>query len=114
MTARTKAEMDALVLGQLRERDFRQQVVDYARLLGWKVWFVWSSIHSPSGWPDLFCIHPARVEAFAAELKTEKGRVTAAQLETLGLLKAIGIRTYLWRPSMWAEIEAVLKGEKGE
>lgn len=49
-----------------------------------------------------------------AELKTEKGRFSHAQLNWLGRLEEVAgwptdaVDVFTWRPSMWAEIERVL------
>jgi len=35
------------------EKQFAQQVVDLARLLGWQVYRTWLSVRSQAGFPDL-------------------------------------------------------------
>ena len=42
------------------------------------------------------------------ELKAEAGRVSAAQAIWLDRLRAAGAEVYLWKPSMWPEINRVL------
>ena len=92
----------------LSEKAFAQAVVDLARWTGWRVHRVWTSRHSPSGWPDLvLCRPPALI---VAELKTARGRLTPPQrawLEALG--QCPGIEVYCWRPADWPAIEARLQ-----
>ncbi len=45
-----------------------------------------------------------------AELKSEKGKLAQEQALWLKAFREAGLPAYLWRPSMWPEIEAVLKG----
>lgn len=106
MAALTKAEVDALVRSQIREKDFRQQVVDYARLHGWQCWWVWRSDHSPKGWPDLVLAKPPRL--VLAELKTERGTLSPAQSETIATLRECGLTVFVWRPRDWPAIEETL------
>lgn len=93
----------------MSERELQENVIAMAQLLGWRVQFTWSSVHSPAGWPDLFMVRVDR--ALAAELKTERGKVTTAQREWLDRLAAVGVETAIWRPSDWlsGQIEEVLR-----
>ena len=99
----------------VRERDFQRTVVAYARLRGWLVGFTWRSLHSPFGEPDLRLLRAGEPAGAGtpgrlvwAELKTETGQPTAEQYEWLYLGHLAGIECFLWRPSDWPEIEAVL------
>lgn len=90
------------------EKEFQQAVREFARLTGWRDYCHWTSIRSPAGYPDLTLLRPPRV--VFAELKSEKGRVSAAQEETLALLRDCpGVETYLWRPSDWDAIAEALR-----
>lgn len=81
---------------------------EYAWLVGWRDYCHWISVRSPAGYPDLTLVRPPRV--VFAELKSEKGRVSAAQEETLALLgDCPGVETYLWRPSDWDALMEVLR-----
>lgn len=83
----------------LSEKQFRQQILDLAHLLGWKCYFTWASLHSPAGYPDLCMVRLSRI--IFVELKSESGKVTEAQQEWLDALAATGkVEVYLWRPSM--------------
>jgi hypothetical protein len=90
------------------EKEWAQVVADYARLCGWARFHPFLSIHSPSGWPDeTFCRPPRLV---VAELKSEKGKLTAAQRRWLDLLGACPpLEVYVWRPSDWPQVQAVLR-----
>ena len=97
----------AILDAEVKEKDFQADVRRYAELHGWKVAFTWSSKHSPSGWPDLFMARDG--EVVTAELKTEAGKTTWAQRDWLRILAGTGkCRMFLWRPSSWRQIEAVL------
>ena len=90
------------------EKAFAQAVVELAAWCGWRVYRVWNSRHSPSGWPDLvLCRPPALI---VAEVKSARGRLSAAQrawLEALG--QCPGIEVYVWRPTDWETIAARLQ-----
>ena len=58
------------------------------------------------GFPDLLMVRGKR--GVAAELKSEKGRLTQDQEHWLLALGAAGIEVYEWRPADWDEIERVL------
>ncbi len=89
----------------LPELDFQAQVVDLAELRGWDV--TQNSILSPKGCPDLFMQRRERL--VAAELKSEKGRLTAEQRVWLSYLTASrGVDVYVWRPSNWNQVEEAL------
>lgn len=90
----------------MSEREWQAQVVDAARLLGWRVYHTHDSRRSEPGWPDLALVRDRLV---MAELKTENGRVSEAQSDWLDALRAAGVETYLWRPSDWDAVLATLQ-----
>jgi hypothetical protein len=90
----------------MTEREWQAQVVDAARLMGWRVYHTHDSRRSAPGWPDLALVRDRLV---MAELKTETGRVSPEQQQWLALLDAAGVETHLWRPSDLDEVLAVLK-----
>jgi hypothetical protein len=57
----------------------------------------WTSINSPAGFPDLVIIGPYGI--IFAELKREGENPTPEQLKWLTMLRALGYRAYVWRPS---------------
>ncbi len=82
-----------------------------ARLLRWLVYHTYDSRNSTPGFPDLVLIRPPRL--IVAELKTETGRVTDEQKLWLENFKAVPmVETYVWRPSDWKKVEAVLQRER--
>ncbi len=92
---------------QVTEKNFRQQVIDLAKLYGWKCYFSWTSIHSPRGYPDLSLCKPPRL--VFSELKTMKGQLSEYQVEWMDLLSDTPhCEVYLWRPNSWEIIQAVL------
>ena len=113
----------------IREDDFLAQVIEAAHLYKWKaVHFRKAMIRRATsggkakwvtpvqadgaGWPDLVLLHPERGQLLVAECKSEKGRVTPAQerwLEAFGGLA--NCWAFVWKPSMWDSIVAVLKGD---
>jgi hypothetical protein len=95
-------------LPALTEREFQRQVMDLARILGWTLYHPALSKWSERGWPDLALVRPPRF--VLAELKRENGKPSAYQQTWLELLRACpGIETYLWRPSDFDTIAAVLR-----
>lgn len=91
------------------ERDLREQVRDLANLFGWKMYFSWTSLHSPKGFPDLVLACQVRKRIVYAELKTEKGKVSDSQREWLDELTACGQEVYLWKPDDIEEIARILR-----
>lgn len=95
------------------EAAFQAQVVQLARLCGWATFHPWLSVKSAHGWPDLALARTGRL--VLAELKSDQGKVTAAQQGWLDLLRTVeGIEVYLWRPSDFDEIERVLNRARVE
>jgi len=80
------------------ERDLREQIRTLCKLFGWKMYFSWTSIHSPRGFPDLVLANPEQKRVIYAELKSEKGAVTPDQQAWLDTLEACRQEVYLWRP----------------
>lgn len=104
----TRGPAHAVMNGAVTEREFMTTVVRYATLKGWFVYHTHDSRRSNPGFPDLVL---ARDDVLIfAELKAEKGRVSKEQVEWLEVLGAANHgRAYLWRPSSWSLIEAVLR-----
>lgn len=103
---------------QVTEADFLRQVLDLARILGWR------SAHfrpawSARGWrtpvqgdgigfPDLILVR--RNRAIAAELKREVGgTVSNDQLLWLSAFEAAGLETAVWKPSDLTRIAEELR-----
>lgn len=102
-----KAKQRSAVHDAVSEKDFMANVIGAARLRGWAAYHAFDSRRSDPGWPDLAMARGERL--IFAELKTMRGRVTAAQTEWLEALRATGAETYVWRPDQWAQIDEVLR-----
>jgi hypothetical protein len=90
------------------ERELTGYVADLAHLFGWRRYHTWLSRHSPAGFPDEVLVRGARL--IVAELKSERGKVSAAQVEWLDALGQVpGVETYVWRPSDMDRIAEVLR-----
>lgn len=100
--ARTQAEQQAVLRGNVTESAFQAQVIEYAEARLWLVYHTYRSTRSPAGFPDLVLVRLSR--CIFAELKTEKGRPSPAQLKWLDALDLAGETAYLWRPSDWERI----------
>lgn len=97
----------------LSERELQQRIIDLAQLCGWRVAHFrpartdkgWRTpMQGNKGFPDL--VLARRGEVIIAELKSDKGKMSADQEEWA---TAIGARFVLWRPRDWNEIQSILK-----
>jgi len=100
------------------EREFQQQVIDLAHIFHWRVAHFrpaqtkkgWRTAVSADGmgFPDLVLAREGRL--IFIEVKSEKGKFSLEQSEWLEVLKATGkCEVYVWKPSQWDEIMAILK-----
>jgi hypothetical protein len=100
---------------------FQSVVVEVARLAGWRVAHFrparttqgWRTpvTADGAGWPDLVLVRPPRL--IFAELKSERGTVSARQTEWLDVLRLLPkAEVYLWHPSDWDELVEVLTGSR--
>jgi VRR-NUC domain len=90
----------------MTEAELQDAVVDLAKLRGWLLYHTHDSRRSAGGFPDLVLV---RGRVIFAELKSERGRVEALQRLWLHRLEAAGAECYLWRPSDWPTIDALLR-----
>lgn len=97
------------------EATFQAQVVELARILGWRCNHHrrsigkgnrWTTATSVVGFPDLTLWRRGRI--VFAELKSATGRLTPEQREVLASLAEAGPEVYVWRPSDFDEIKRVL------
>lgn len=109
----------------LSEIDFQRQLVGtkppgLAVLFGWEhvhfrpamTKFGWRTAGTGSlaaGWPDLILARPRDCRVIAAELKRDGVKPSPEQERVLEVLGASGLEVYVWHPSDWAQIEAVLR-----
>ena len=112
----------------MNEEELQNAIVEVAHVFGWRVvahrpmrtkhgWATgWR--YDGTGWPDLTMVNADRGLMVAAELKTEKGRLSDEQKawgETLSKLEATtaGVcRYYVWRPADWDDIVHLLSAGK--
>jgi hypothetical protein len=97
-----------LILEDIDEKTWRQQVVDWCEQRGALCYFTWDSRNSPAGFPDVFIVKGE--DAWSAELKTMKGELGALQRVWKAALSQVkrfhgGL---VWRPSDEEEILAAL------
>ena len=91
----------------MTERQFQSQVISAAKQLGWThIYHTHDSRRSAPGFPDLVLVKTGRI--VFAELKAEKGRVSEAQKSWIAALRLAGCTAFVWRPSDWDEICAIL------
>lgn len=106
------------------EADFQKLVIDFAHLHGWKVAHFRPArvrrggkeiYETPvgadgKGWPDLVLTKGARL--VAAELKSERGVVSAEQRAWLDRLAVAGVEAHVWYPIDWQTIQVTLGAER--
>jgi hypothetical protein len=93
----------------ITERQFSRQIDELTRTLGYVLYHTFLSVRSAPGFPDDVLVRPPRI--IFAELKSETGKLTAAQEGWLALLRQCpGVETYVWRPSQLQEIAVILQG----
>lgn len=102
-------------LPPLSEDAFLAQVLALARLRGWRCHHQrpartkssWrTAIAGSPGFVDLVLVRPPVL--IFAELKTDQGRLSAAQRAWIEALGCCGVEVYTWRPGDWSQIEEVL------
>lgn len=101
------------VLPPISEKEFQAQVIELARLFGFRVYHTFDSRRSAKGFPDLVLVHPRdHDKGFArvifAELKSERGKLSGEQKEWIALLRQTILEVYIWRPSDWPKIQTIL------
>lgn len=106
-------------LPAITEAAFTKQVLDLARVFGWRSAHFrpartanggWRTAVSGDGvgWPDLVLCRGAVI--LVAELKVGRGKATPEQQAWLAAFRAAGVPAFEWRPEDWEAIEAVLRG----
>jgi len=92
------------------EKDLATYVRDTAKLFGWRRYHTWLAKHSPAGFPDEVLVRRGRL--IFAELKSDKGKLSAEQeawLEDLRRVAIARVEVYVWRPSDMARIAEILR-----
>jgi hypothetical protein len=106
-----------LRLPGITESEFLDQVLQYAKLRGWrsahfrpaKTIDGWRTPVSGDGkgFPDLLLVRGDRV--IVAELKVGKNKLTLEQIAWLAAFKGANIPAFVWTPGEWPEIERTLE-----
>lgn len=79
------------------EASYQAAIVDLAHRLGYRAFHVHDSRRSESGWPDLVLASVRRRRVVFAELKSERGVVSAKQEWWMRALRVAGLEVHLWR-----------------
>lgn len=104
----------------MTEAEFFRQVVELAALLGYQYAHFrpamtkrgWRTpVQGPlgAGFPDLVLVSARRRRVIYAELKSDAGKPTPAQIMVRDLLSAAGDEAYIWQPKDWDAIVAILR-----
>ena len=104
---------------KVTEAIFTRQVLQLAKLTGWRTAHFRTAMNARGdyrtpvagdgkGYCDLTLV---KDRVLFVELKTDRGVLSPEQREWRDCLLAAGADWRLWRPRMWEEIEATLKGE---
>lgn len=111
MAARLTDRQKALRL--IPEKQFQRDIQKLLDIHGWTSYHAADNIprggwiaNIRPGFPDLTAVRAGRL--IFAELKTETGRVSPAQLDWHEQLRAAGVEVFIWRPSDMEEILKVL------
>lgn len=98
------------------EAELQAQVVELARICGWRTMHVrrsigkgrrWTTSTSVVGWPDLALWRPGQF--LLVELKTDRGQLSNEQAVVVASLRVAGVDARVWRPSDWdSDIEPTL------
>jgi VRR-NUC domain len=105
------------------EKLFQRQVIDLLHTFGYRVAHFMPAMNHKGQWrtpvaadgkgfPDLVAIRPKgrhSERVIFAELKTDKGRLSADQSAWLVDLERSGAECYLWRPRDWQSIVEILR-----
>lgn len=105
---------------RVTEADFQSTVLDLARVTGWMVAH-FRPARTDKGWrtpvaadgkgfPDLVLV---RDRVIFAELKSDRGRMSADQHAWIGALTEAGAEAYVWRPDDFDQIAATLRRDGG-
>lgn len=92
----------------ISEKDFMGQVIDLARMTGWRVYHTYDSRRSEAGFPDLVLVHPRRERVIFAELKSATGQLSVPQKAWLAALDEAGADVRVWRPDDLDLVTAIL------
>ena len=86
------------------EEIFKGEVIEAARLHGWRVYHTHDSRRSEPGYPDLALVHPVRCRYMLWELKVGDNGLSKDQAWWLWALGMSGLEVAVWWPSDWDTI----------
>ncbi len=110
----TSADYRRQVESAMTEKEFMVEIIHHARIFGWLVYHTHDSRHSAKGYPDLTLCHSKLKRILFMEVKTERGKVGAAQYEWLDAINAAGGTARVVRPSDWDQVVRLLEGGKND
>jgi hypothetical protein len=107
----------------ISEKAFQHEVIELLHLFGYRVAHFMPVMNAKGQWrtpvaadakgfPDLVAVRPEGKRPkrmIFAELKTDKGRISAEQAAWLANLDAAGAETYIWRPRDWNSITKICR-----
>lgn len=114
---------------KMTEREWQSKIVMLAKSCGWRVSHFRPARTADGGWrtavqydgagfPDLVMVHATRGLIYFVELKSEDGRMSAAQWDWLQEIELAArdtdsqVRGMVWRPSDWPKVAEMLAGGK--
>ena len=90
------------------EKQLLEAILRLAAMFSWRAYHTFDSRRSAPGFPDLCLIKAPRV--IFAELKSERGTLTAAQEAWIAELRQCpGVETHVWYPADFDAIVACLR-----
>ena len=107
-------DISNLPSAHISETEFQAHVIQIAEMYGWLCYHTYDSRRSEPGFPDLVLAHEDYGQIFA-ELKTDRGRVSADQARWAVRLqsaegKPFAARYRLWRPRDLDTVASELAG----
>lgn len=93
----------------LSEKAWQEQVVELASYYRWRHFHPFDMRRSDAGWPDLVLARAP--ELIFVELKTDRGRLSAAQVDWIELLRGCGQEVHVWRPRDFGAVHERLKAQ---
>ncbi len=82
----------------MTEKQLMQAVIEAASWRHYKIYHTHDSRRSDPGFPDLILLRERDGRRFAIELKTERGKVSPAQVDWLAAFSTCGIPAFVVRP----------------
>lgn len=80
------------------ERELQAHIIGLAQAMGWLCYHTYDSRRSTPGYPDLHLVHPRGGRHLMRELKTERGRLSKAQITWIEALRQASVDVGVWRP----------------